>query len=152
MKQGRPTTYTEEKADKMCELIAEGMSAVQACKSQGVALRSFYAWARDNPEFAAQLTRAREDQADTFADQMCEIADGEPDVQRAKLKIDARKWIAARMKPKSWGERTSHELTGANGGPIMTRAEELTDDQLAAIAVSGSTAAAKKAKSKKQPG
>ena len=31
------------------------------------------------------------------------------------------------------------EITGADGGPIRTRAEDLTDDQLAAIAASSSS-------------
>lgn len=111
---GRPkgsSTFTPEIGDQICELLAEGMSAVRACKELGVALRTFYQWQREYPEFLAQVSRAREDQADTFADQMCDIAEFDEDVQRAKLKIDARKWVASRMKPKSWGDRvtTEHE-------------------------------------------
>lgn len=105
---GRPkgsSTFTLEIGDEICELLAEGMSAVRACKKLGVAMRTFYRWQREMPEFLAQVTRAREDQADTFADQMCDIAEFDEDVQRAKLKIDARKWVAARMKPKSWGDK-----------------------------------------------
>ena len=81
-------------------------------------MRTFYAWSREKDDFSAQLTRARLDQADTFADQMCDIADDEEDVARAKLKIDARKWVAARLKPKSWGDRVQQEITGADGTPL----------------------------------
>jgi hypothetical protein len=114
----RPSKYNPKIGDKLCEMIAEGNSASKACKSAGVAMRTFYGWARENEEFSAQLMRAREDQADTFADQMCDIADDEEDVQRAKLKIDARKWVAARMKPKSWGDKVHQEISGPDGGPI----------------------------------
>lgn len=132
---GRPTKYKPETGDKLCEIIAEGGSASKACASVGIPMRTFYQWNRENEGFSAQLSRAREDQADTFADQMCDIADDEEDVARAKLKIDARKWVAARMKPKSWGDRQSVEHSGPGGGPIETRtAQDLTDDQLAAIA------------------
>ena len=110
---GRRTKYKPEVGDKLCELIAEGTSASKSCRQVGVPMRTFYAWARQHGEFAAQLSRAREDQADTFADQMCDIADDEEDVARAKLKIDARKWVAARMKPKSWGDK-QHIEHGAN--------------------------------------
>lgn len=111
---GRPkgsATFSPEIGDQICELMAEGMSAVRACNKAGVAMRTFYRWQREMPDFMAQVSRAREDQADTFADQMCDIAEFDEDVQRAKLKIDARKWVASRMKPKSWGDRvtTEHE-------------------------------------------
>ena len=132
-KRGRQTTYTPEKGDKLCELIAEGMSASKACKKVGVPMRTFYEWNREHKDFSAQLTCARQDQADTFADQMCDIADDEGDVQRAKLKIDARKWVAARMKPKSWGDKQAVEHTGKDGGPIQTTTG-LTDEQLERIA------------------
>jgi len=122
-KRGRPTTYTPETGDRICELMAEGVSAVRACKEVGVPMRTFYAWQRDNEAFSAQVTRARDDQADTFADQMCDIAEYDEDVQRAKLKIDARKWVASRMKPKSWGDRQQLEHTGADGVPLSIRVE-----------------------------
>ena len=123
MPAGRPTTYTTSKGDAICALIAEGNSAVRACKETGVPLTTFYAWQRERPEFSEQVTRARDDQADTFADQMCDIAEFDEDVQRAKLKIDARKWVASRMKPKKWGDRQQLEHTGADGAPLSIRVE-----------------------------
>lgn len=126
-KQGRPSKFKPEIGDQLCELMAEGVSAVRACKEAGVAMRTFYRWQREYPEFMAQVSRAREDQADTFADQMCDIAEFDEDVQRAKLKIDARKWVASRMKPKSWGDRQHLEHTGADGVPLSIRVE-YTDD------------------------
>lgn len=134
----RKMKYTPELGDKICEMIAEGNSARQTMKSLGLSIRSLYHWRRDNPDFAQALEIAREDYADSLADELCEIAENEPDVQRAKLKIDARKWVAARMKPKSWGDRQALEHSGPGGGPIPIRnATELTDDQLAAIAATG---------------
>lgn len=114
----RPTKYTAEKADTICGIIAEGRSASSACKEVGIALKTMYAWLRQHEDFRNNYTRARDDQADTFADQLCDIAEFDEDVQRAKLKIDARKWVAARMKPKSWGDRQQLEHTGADGAPL----------------------------------
>jgi len=122
-KRGRPTKYTDEKADELCALIAEGNSAVRACKQVGVPLTTFYNWQRERPDFLGQVTRARDDQADTFADQLCDIAEYDEDVQRAKLKIDARKWVASRMKPKRWGDRQAIEHTGEDGAPLSIRVE-----------------------------
>jgi hypothetical protein len=39
-------------------------------------------------------------------------------VNRAKLRVDARKGIAARLAPKKWGDRLAHEHAGADGQPI----------------------------------
>jgi hypothetical protein len=60
---------------------------------------------RENESFLAAYTRARADQADTIADQIMDIADTEPDPNRAKVRIDARKWIASKLKPQKYGEK-----------------------------------------------
>jgi hypothetical protein len=39
-------------------------------------------------------------------------------IARSKLRIDTRKWWLARVAPKFYGDRISHELTGKDGGPI----------------------------------
>lgn len=52
----------------------------------------------------------------------------------ARVKIDAYKWRAARLKPKVYGDRIVQEHTGAGGGPIQTMdLSKLTDEQLAAL-------------------
>jgi hypothetical protein len=122
-KTGRPTKYSAEIADTLCELIAEGNSASAACKHVGIPMKTMYAWLREHDDFRNNYARARDDQADTFADQMCDIAEFDEDVQRAKLKIDARKWVASRMKPKKWGDRQQLEHTGADGAPLSIRVE-----------------------------
>ncbi len=42
-------------------------------------------------------------------------------MQRARLRVDARKWVAAKLLPKKYGERYSAEITGKDGGPIVTK-------------------------------
>jgi hypothetical protein len=120
---GRPTKYTAEKGDKICEMVAEGSSASSACKTIGVSLKTMYAWLRSYEEFRNNYETARQDGADTLVDELMFIADNEEDVQRAKLKIDARKWVASRMKPKKWGDRQQLEHTGADGAPLSIRVE-----------------------------
>lgn len=90
--------------------------------------------------------RAREDQADTLADQIIEIADtpmlgiktktdeeGNVEttqgdmIEHRRLQVDARKWIAAKLKPRKYGERLNTEHTGLDGGPIIIKAEPLDD-------------------------
>jgi hypothetical protein len=95
---------------------------------------TIYKWLREHVAFAEQYARAREDQADTYADQMAYIADTDEDVQRAKLKIDTMKWVASKLKPKKYGDFKAVELTGADGGPVQI--EEAGDlDQARRVAL-----------------
>lgn len=104
-------------------------------------------WVADDVEgFSAQYARARDTGLDTMADSMLDIADdgsndwvesNDPDnpgyrlngenVQRSKLRVDARKWYLSKLAPKKYGDKTSMELTGADGGPL-----QITDTERAA--------------------
>jgi hypothetical protein len=40
-------------------------------------------------------------------------------VQRSKIRIETRRWLAERMAPKKYGLRTATEISGPNGGPLQ---------------------------------
>ncbi len=82
---------------------------------------TFYEWLLKDAEFSDNYTRAREAQADFFADEITEIADTESDPQKARNRIDARKWAAGKLKPKLYGDRLQID------GDLNVK---LTDDQL----------------------
>jgi hypothetical protein len=42
-------------------------------------------------------------------------------IARSRLRVDARKWVAAKLKPKKYADKITNEHTGANGGPIQTQ-------------------------------
>jgi len=120
---GRPTSYTPEIAVKICTEIAQGQPLTKICSREDMpAISAVYTWLLKHPEFADMYTRAREDQADTYADQIIEIADSSEggkiaDVQSAALRVDARKWIAAKLKPRKYID--SKALVGADSGPLQ---------------------------------
>jgi hypothetical protein len=118
-KMGRPSQFTPKIGADICERIAQGKSMVTVCKEIGFSYTSVQKWLRDYPDFATSYARAREDQADFHADEIVAIADEEEDPQRAKVRIDARKWVAAKMRPKKYGDRVTQEHTGADGGPMV---------------------------------
>lgn len=66
--------------------------------------------------FSKQYARAREEQADSFADEIIDIADSVApeagEVAKAKLQIDARKWKASKMAPKKYGDKVEQQITG----------------------------------------
>lgn len=131
-KMGRPSTYTAELGEQICDKLAEGFSLRQICALEGLpGLNTVIRWLRHDEEFRLHYTRARELQAEIGADDMIEIADdasqdvsGElkmPNavaVQRAKLRVETRKWTAMKLLPKKYGERVQQEHTGEGGGPL----------------------------------
>ncbi len=98
------------------------------------------------PEFSEQYARAREAQADKLAEEALQIADdGRSDtyvdadgnvktdtevIQRSKLRVDTRKWLASKMAPKKYGDKVA--IGGADDlGPVQTVTKEMTDAERA---------------------
>lgn len=121
---GRPTKYTNELGIKICaEISCSSKSLRTICKELGLSVQSVLNWLNEHELFLAQYARAKEEQADMLAEEILEIADKEnrtvieysnsegsgiteqDNVQRSRLQIDARKWIASKLKPKKWGEK-----------------------------------------------
>lgn len=123
-KRGRPSKFNRKLADKILKLIAEGKSVRSICKEEGMPHEATVrGWALNDVEgFYTHYARARDMQMHSMEDELIEIADEETDNKRdAKLRIDTRKWIMARVAPKSYGDKQTHELTGADGGSMVVR-------------------------------
>jgi Bacteriophage Sf6, terminase small subunit-like len=115
-KVGRSTKYSLEWAEGFCALIAEGHSVVEICaKPDMPSQQSVYTWLRDNEDFLERYARAREAQADKLFKECLTIADAArpEDANVARLRVDTRKWAAARLAPKKYGDRVSHDVKGA---------------------------------------
>jgi hypothetical protein len=107
---GRPSAYTEEEADVICTWIAEGKSLKSYCRASGRPMMTVYRWLREYADFRDRYARAHEDRADTLADELVDIADSVAagsleEIQAARLRVDTRKWIAAKLRPGRWGEQ-----------------------------------------------
>lgn len=137
---GRASEFTQEVADAICLRLIEGESLRTICKSEDMpAASTVFKWLSERPEFSEQYARAREAQADHLAEEILQIADdGENDtyqtdnglsvnhdvIQRSKLRVDARKWLAGKMAPKKYGDKIENTLLGPNGGPVQIVASE----------------------------
>ena len=103
---------------RICELLAQGHSLAAICRRKNLpAPSTIYKWLAESPEFSERYAHAREQQADFYADEIIEIADNCPPVHEeiatAKLKRDTRKWKAARLAPKKYGDRLDLNATAA---------------------------------------
>lgn len=122
---GRPTMYSIDLAGKICRRIANGDSLRSICREDDMPSRAAVLnWLQDRPEFVARYEHARQLQAEGFGEEVVELSDQLPpgasheDISRQKLRIDSRKWVAARMLPQKYGKTTKMEHTGKDGGPI----------------------------------
>lgn len=120
----RPSDFTQEMADHICERLSEGESLRSICRDAGFPDKAtVFRWLIANKEFRDQYARARETQADAIADEILNIADEAEDAAKARVQIDARKWLAGKLRPKVYGDKITQEQTGPDGGPIQNVTE-----------------------------
>jgi len=100
--------------------------------------RAVYDWIDEDEDFASRIAHARILGFDAIAESTLEIADDATNdwmdkqtpsgtvtvlnaehVQRSKLRIETRLKLLAKWSPAKYGEKTSMELTGADGGPVQ---------------------------------
>ena len=136
-KMGRPCEYDEEIAKEICFRIAHGEPLVRICQDEHLPnVVTIYRWLQKMPDFCNMYARAREDQADTLADEIQAIADQMPMettdkdgntkfdpayINWMRLRMDARKWVAAKLKPRKYGDRV--ELAGDKDNPLHINAQ-----------------------------
>lgn len=139
---GRPSEYSQETADAICERIADGESLRSICTEEGMPNKAtVFRWLDALPDFATKYARARECQADTLADEIVLIADttqigvktktnekGEVEttegdmIEHRKLRIAARQWTAEKLRPKKYGPKLEIDQ--------RTTLTDLTEEQL----------------------
>lgn len=116
---GRPSIYTQELADKICEQLSRGISLRTVCLAEEMPdAATIFRWFRTNEEFCKQYARAKEESADAMAEEILDLSDGAIDIikkgaekkssalgQAVRLQVDTRKWIMSKMKPKKYGDK-----------------------------------------------
>lgn len=140
---GRPSNYSQELAEEICSRIMSGESVIGMCREDNMpGEKTVYSWLAKHADFQQMYSRAREIQADRMLEEIIEIADDgkndwmeryDPDnpgwqfngehVQRSRLRSDNRKWVAAKLAPKKYGDRVTQEHVGDAANPIATRLE-----------------------------
>ena len=106
---GRPSDYTQQKADLICEMIATHQIGIREICQQHSELpnvRTIYIWLYKHEDFRHQYAQAKRMQADLLAEQCLSICDSSsPELVNVdRLKIDTRKWLAAKLLPKQYGD------------------------------------------------
>jgi hypothetical protein len=114
---GRPSTYTEEMGDLICDKLTEGVSLRKMCMSDEFPNAStVYVWLDRFPSFAEKYARAREAATEDMLEDLLEIADDPKlDAQEKRVRIDTRKWVMGRLKPKKYGDKSTVDVGNKEG-------------------------------------
>lgn len=125
---GRPTIYTPELADLICLRVAtHQIGTKRLCKLYDDMPDDtcIYEWRYKHPEFARKYAEAKMRQAELMAEEIIDIADDDTHdtrydkdgnescnaefVARSRLRVDTRKWLASKLAPKIYGDRSTVE-------------------------------------------
>lgn len=128
---GRPSVFSPTIAERICKRMSGGESLRKICEDADMPSEATVrGWHVNDVEgFSAQYTRAREAQAEHYAEEIVTIADTEEDANRARVRIDARKWTASKLLPKRYGDRVELEHSGS----IQTVSDEQLEKRLAEL-------------------
>lgn len=144
---GRPSAYSDSLAAVICAELAAGKSLVTVCAAEDMPHRAtVMRWLADDSKegFRDNYMRAREAQADFYAEQIIEISDdGRNDtykddkgnvvvdhdvIARSRLRVDARKWYASKVAPKKYGDKLA--VGGAEDlGPLTVQVVRFAGNQ-----------------------
>lgn len=121
--------FSQETFDLICIRIAEGESLRKICLDDDMPSKtSVMRWLVDNEGIRDQYARAREQQADTLFEECLDIADetgrdivvvdgverpNNEVINRSRLRIDTRKWMAGKLRPKKYGDKLDVDMKAA---------------------------------------
>ena len=135
--------WTPELEEAICTAIAltpKGLEHICKANPSFPNPDTIYLRRNSNDNFSEKYTRAKAAQVMILADQIVEIADDAREdieqtddgpvvnrevIERTKIRIDARKWLASKLAPKIYGDKMAH--TGEDGGPMQFVVKSILD-------------------------
>jgi len=120
----------EETFNDILSEIEQGNSLISILRRKEFpSTATFYQWLEADENKAKRYVRACEIRADVIFEDIIDIADhsdedhtpftGANVVQRDRLKIDARKWIVAKLHPKKYSDRVYQDITTHQEQPLF---------------------------------
>lgn len=106
----------EQDFEYVCLEIEKGR-ALRKCCTDFMSVDKFHSMCKESADLNERYARAKDIQADYLFDELKDISDGDDiiddqvKIQRDRLKIDARKWILAKMAPKRYGDKIEIDST-----------------------------------------
>lgn len=145
-KVGRPTDYSETIAALICERVATstlGLNKLCALYDDMPVKSTVNQWRYKYPEFSTQYAQAKLFQADLLAEECLDIADDSTNdtlinaegfetcntewINRCRLRIDTRKWLAAKLLPKQYGPMIAEDKKTVSESIVEKLIDRLID-------------------------
>ena len=93
MPAGRPSDYTQELADEICEQLANGDLMRTVCLSDGMpAMSTIFRWLRTHDEFRQQYEVAKDEEAYVMVEEIKDIADDGSNDYMTKTNADGSEY------------------------------------------------------------
>lgn len=151
-KRGGQTKYSEALFKAICfDISTSSRGTKHICESHGITYPTLYNWINNDEELFKQYARAKDMQADMLAEEIISIADdGSNDTvetfdkngnpieienkewtNRSKLRVDARKWVASKLKPRKYGDKVDLTTDGKEikAAPIIGMVIKSDDEE-----------------------
>jgi hypothetical protein len=135
--------FTQEIADEIClktSCTSEGIRKLCRKNKHWPRAKTIYKWRLKYPAFGEQYARAKAFQAHVLADEIIEIADDtkhdyrlvgdkvvvdSDHINRARLRIDSRKWLLSKLLPKIYGDKVGEDKSSDNNSLLEKLIDKL---------------------------
>jgi hypothetical protein len=148
---GRPTKYTAAMAERICELVATcemGYTRLSERYEDLPDRVTVNIWRRRYPEFRSMYALAKAEQIEYMTEEILDIADDATNdymehydqktgcvswqvngehIQRSRVRIDTRKWLASKLVPRMYGDAKEPEMQKAIHEDVLKRKDELDE-------------------------
>lgn len=139
-------------AEKILDRLAATGSLRRVCAELHVSRNSIIPWVVDNTEgFGDAYARAKDQGIDMLVEETLDIADDSTNdfmaakdgvqldtehIQRSKIRVETRRWLAERMAPRRYGLKQGVDVTNSDGtlAPVDETAKAARVAQLLAMA------------------
>lgn len=120
----RPSSYSDELAERICDRLSDGESLRQICLDDAMPARStVIRWMEADVAFATKCARAREAQADLMDDRILEVTNkteaGDLASDVARVVLSGLQWRASKLQPKKYGDSQTLRHADADGNKIQ---------------------------------
>lgn len=129
----------QDQVTRILELIEGGASERAACMEVGMNRSTFRSRALTMgaaDQYARATANLARDQVERIEEALDKLESGNLDPATVRVLVDSRKWIASKLFPKQWGDKT--QIVGgdpaAGDKPIQVNVTGLSESALAEIA------------------